>query len=52
MPWPLDLFALILKMRRDSERLRKANLRKLDPALDLTQKGDALVADLRRLGYL
>ncbi len=46
------LFAVILERRRWSERLRKANLGKLDPALDLAQEREALLRDLRRLGYL
>ncbi len=46
------LLAVILERRREIERLRQANLRKLDPALDLTLEKEALLRDLRRLGYL
>ena len=46
------LFAVILERRLEIERLRKANLGKLDPALDLAQEREALLRDLRRLGYL
>lgn len=46
------LYAVILERRREIERLREANLRKLGPTLDVSQEKEALLRNLRRLGYL